>query len=67
MLLRLTRGTGTSFTGACSTDGGTTWRTVATVSVPGAAGVQDVGLFMTAINGGGGARGTVRFSGWSLR
>ncbi|MFE6127507.1 alpha-N-acetylglucosaminidase [Streptomyces sp. NPDC056437] len=67
VLLRLTRGTGTSFTGACSTDGGTTWRTVATVSVPGAAGVQDVGLFMTAINGGGGARGTVRFSGWSLR
>ncbi len=66
VLLRLTRNAGTSFTGACSTDGGTTWRTVATVSVRGAAAVQDVGLFMTAINGGSGARGTVRFSGWAL-
>ncbi|MFI1399535.1 alpha-N-acetylglucosaminidase [Streptomyces sp. NPDC020681] len=66
VLLRLTRGAGTSFTGACSTDGGATWRTVATVSVPGAASVQDVGLFMTAANGGGGARGTVQFSGWSV-
>ncbi|AVZ72629.1 alpha-N-acetylglucosaminidase [Streptomyces lunaelactis] len=66
VLLRLTRNSGTSFTGACSTDGGATWRMVATVSVPGAAASQDVGLFMTAANGGGGARGTVRFSGWSV-
>ncbi|MCX4822619.1 alpha-N-acetylglucosaminidase C-terminal domain-containing protein [Streptomyces sp. NBC_01142] len=66
VLLRLTRNAGTSFTGACSTDGGTTWRTVATVSVPGAAAAQDVGFFMSATNGGSGTRGTVHFSGWSI-
>lgn len=66
VLLRLTRNAGTSFTGACSTDGGTTWRTVATVSVPGTAAVQDTGFFMSATNGGSGARGTVGFSGWSV-
>ncbi|MFK4227269.1 alpha-N-acetylglucosaminidase TIM-barrel domain-containing protein [Streptomyces sp. NPDC019890] len=66
VLLRLTRHAGTSFTGACSTDGGATWRTVATVSVPGTAAAQDAGLFMSAANGGSGARGTVRFSGWSI-
>ena len=65
VLLRLTRAQG-SYTGACSTDDGATWRTVATVSVPGAAGPQDVGLFMSATNGGSGARGTVEFSGWTL-
>ncbi|MEU7277571.1 alpha-N-acetylglucosaminidase [Streptomyces sp. NPDC045431] len=61
VLLRLSRAGG-AYTGACSTDGGATWRTVATVRVPGAAAVQDAGLFMTAGNGGG-ARGTVEFSG----
>ncbi|MFF3325947.1 alpha-N-acetylglucosaminidase [Streptomyces sp. NPDC002889] len=66
VLLRLTKNTGTSFTGACSTDGGATWRTIATVSVPGAVAGQDVGFFMSATNGGSGARGTVAFSGWSL-
>ncbi|MET9419721.1 alpha-N-acetylglucosaminidase [Streptomyces sp. NPDC006540] len=66
VLLRLTKNAGTSFTGACSTDGGTTWRAVATVSVPGTAATQDAGFFMSATNGGSGARGTVRFSGWSL-
>jgi hypothetical protein len=65
VLLRLTKNTGTSFTGACSTDGGVTWRTVATVSVPGAAARQDAGLFMSATNGGSGTRGTVHFSGWA--
>lgn len=64
VLLRLSR-TGDTFTGACSTDAGTTWREVAAVRVPGAAARQDAGLFMTATNGGGGARGTVEFSGWS--
>ncbi|MFJ8232204.1 alpha-N-acetylglucosaminidase TIM-barrel domain-containing protein [Streptomyces sp. NPDC094448] len=70
VLLRLSRGTGGasgSYTGALSTDAGSTWRTVGTVTVPGAAGAQDVGFFMTAMNGGSGARGTVRFSGWSVR
>ncbi|MET7920409.1 alpha-N-acetylglucosaminidase [Streptomyces avermitilis] len=65
VLLRLTRAQG-SYTGACSTDDGATWRTVATVTVPGAADTQDVGLFMSATNGGSGARGTVEFSGWKL-
>ncbi|NWF27644.1 alpha-N-acetylglucosaminidase [Streptomyces sp. PKU-EA00015] len=67
VLLRLTRNAGASFTGACSTDGGTMWRTVATVAVPGTAARQDAGFFMSAVNGGSGARGTVRFSAWSLR
>jgi alpha-N-acetylglucosaminidase len=65
VLLRLSRAGG-AYTGACSTDDGDTWQTVATVSVPGAAATQDVGLFMTATNGGSGARGTVEFSGWAL-
>ncbi|WP_330280064.1 alpha-N-acetylglucosaminidase C-terminal domain-containing protein [Streptomyces sp. NBC_00569] len=63
--LRLTR-SGGAYTGECSTDDGANWRTVATVVVPGAAPTQDVGLFMTATNGGGGARGTVEFDGWQL-
>ncbi|MFV0130197.1 alpha-N-acetylglucosaminidase [Streptomyces sp. HMX112] len=62
VVLRLSRA-GDAFTGACSTDRGATWRTVATVRVPGAAPVSDAGLFMTAVNGGGGARGTAVFSG----
>ncbi|MEU5577724.1 alpha-N-acetylglucosaminidase [Streptomyces huasconensis] len=65
VLLRLTRA-GSSFTGACSTDGGATWRTVATVTVPGAAAAQDVGMFMSATDGGAGERGTVEFSGWAV-
>ncbi|MEV7616779.1 alpha-N-acetylglucosaminidase [Streptomyces sp. NPDC089799] len=65
-LLRLTRHSGTGFTAECSADGGGTWRTVATVSVPGAAAAQDAGLFMTAANAGTGARGTARFSDWAL-
>ncbi|MFI6080993.1 alpha-N-acetylglucosaminidase TIM-barrel domain-containing protein [Streptomyces sp. NPDC051217] len=65
VLLRLTRSAG-RFTGSCSTDAGTTWRTVATVPVPGAAGVQDVGLFMSATNGSSGLRGTVEFGEWAV-
>lgn len=67
VVLRLGRtGTG-SYTGECSTDEGVSWRVVATVAVPGAVGEgQDVGLFMSATNGGNGARGLVEFSGWSL-
>ncbi|MET9516605.1 alpha-N-acetylglucosaminidase [Streptomyces sp. NPDC002994] len=63
VLLRLSRAGG-SYTGSCSTDDGTTWRTVARVAVPGAAGVQDAGMFMSAAHGGSGVRGTVEFSGW---
>jgi Alpha-N-acetylglucosaminidase (NAGLU) tim-barrel domain/Alpha-N-acetylglucosaminidase (NAGLU) C-terminal domain/Alpha-N-acetylglucosaminidase (NAGLU) N-terminal domain len=60
--LRLTRA-GASYTGECSTDDGATWRTVATVTVPGSAGAQDAGVFMSAANGGNGARGLVEFTG----
>ncbi|WP_328539145.1 alpha-N-acetylglucosaminidase [Streptomyces sp. NBC_00344] len=65
VLLRLVR-TGTAFTGTCSTDGGATWRTVGTVTVPGTEITQDVGIFMSATNGGSGLRGTVEFSQWSM-
>ncbi|KUJ54576.1 alpha-N-acetylglucosaminidase [Streptomyces albus subsp. albus] len=63
--LRLTRAAATSYTGELSTDG-TTWRTVATVTLPRAATTQDAGLFMTAANGGTGAHGTVEFSTWQI-
>ncbi|AZM52885.1 alpha-N-acetylglucosaminidase [Streptomyces sp. WAC 01529] len=66
VLLRLTRA-GASFVGACSLDGGSTWRTVATVAVPpGAGAVQDAGMFMSAANGGDGERGVVEFGGWAV-
>ncbi|MFE6777391.1 alpha-N-acetylglucosaminidase [Streptomyces sp. NPDC057702] len=67
VLLRLTREPSGAFTGALSTDDGATWRTVATVTVPGAAASQDVGLFMTATHGGSGARGLVELSDWQVR
>ncbi|MFC7309737.1 alpha-N-acetylglucosaminidase [Streptomyces monticola] len=66
VLLRLTRTSGT-FRGECSTDDGTSWQTVATIPVPGAAPTQDVGIFMTATHGGSGARGTVEFSGFGIQ
>ncbi|MET9659479.1 alpha-N-acetylglucosaminidase TIM-barrel domain-containing protein [Streptomyces sp. NPDC006510] len=66
VLLRLTRA-GDGCTGSCSTDGGATWRAVATTALPGTAAAQDVGIFMSATNGGSGLRGTVEFSGWQLR
>ncbi|WP_326765215.1 hypothetical protein OG978_12065 [Streptomyces sp. NBC_01591] len=46
---------------------GSNRRTVATVAVPGTAASQDVGIFMSATNGGSGLRGTVEFSRWQLR
>ncbi|MFI8943795.1 alpha-N-acetylglucosaminidase TIM-barrel domain-containing protein [Streptomyces syringium] len=64
--LRLTRTATGGFTAECSTDEGATWRTVASVTVPGAARDLDVGLFMTAGNDGSGERGTAYFSGWRL-
>ncbi|KAF4410552.1 alpha-N-acetylglucosaminidase [Streptomyces lycii] len=65
VLLRLTRTGRDSYTGEFSADDGTTWRAVGTVRVPGAAADgQDTGMFMTAANGGGPARGLVEFSGW---
>ncbi|MCX4551514.1 alpha-N-acetylglucosaminidase [Streptomyces sp. NBC_01500] len=65
VLLRLSRADG-EYTGACSTDGGKSWRTVATVTVPDSAAVQDAGIFMSATNGGGDVRGTVNFSAWKV-
>ncbi|MFI0709463.1 alpha-N-acetylglucosaminidase [Streptomyces inhibens] len=70
VLLRLTRGpdragSGT-YTGACSTDDGATWREIATVRVPGAAARQDTGLHQSAANSGTGDRGTAEFRRWKL-
>ncbi|WEV28187.1 alpha-N-acetylglucosaminidase C-terminal domain-containing protein [Streptomyces sp. 71268] len=67
VLLRLTREPSGAYTGALSTDDGATWRTVGTVSVPGAADRQDAGLFMTATHGGSGAHGLVDFADWQTR
>jgi alpha-N-acetylglucosaminidase len=64
VLLRLSRGRDGSCTGQFSQDDGATWRTVATVTPPGAASRQDAGPFMSAANGGSGARATVRFADW---
>ncbi|BCK71704.1 hypothetical protein Srufu_056570 [Streptomyces libani subsp. rufus] len=70
VLLRLTRGkdSGNSgnYTGACSTDGGTTWRDIATVTVPGAAARQDTGLLQSAANSATGDGGTAVFRRWKL-
>ncbi|MER6310565.1 alpha-N-acetylglucosaminidase [Streptomyces sp. NPDC001657] len=70
VLLRLTRGpdrgSSGTYTGACSTDGGATWREVATVTVPGAAGRQDAGLHQSAANSGSGDRGTAAFRHWTV-
>ncbi|MTW84384.1 alpha-N-acetylglucosaminidase [Virgibacillus dakarensis] len=57
---------GTTFTGECSTDG-ETWTTVGTADVPGAAGTEDVGLFMTAANGSNDNKGIVQFEGFSIK
>ncbi|WP_406015146.1 hypothetical protein OG520_29005 [Streptomyces sp. NBC_00984] len=38
-----------------------------TATVPGTAVAQDVGIFMSAANGGSGLRGTVESSGQQLR
>lgn len=65
VLLRLSR-SGDTLTGSCSTDGGANWQVVASVPVAGVAAAQDVGLFMSATNGGDGERGTVSFSGWGV-
>ncbi|WP_331769151.1 alpha-N-acetylglucosaminidase C-terminal domain-containing protein (plasmid) [Embleya sp. NBC_00888] len=62
--LRLTR-RGTAFTGAFSADG-STWTDVATVTVGSAAAVQDVGIGMSAANGGSGARGSALFEGFKV-
>jgi hypothetical protein len=66
VLLRLTRD-GSTFEGALSTDDGDTWRTVGSVTVSSAGSRQDVGLFMSATNGGNGARGTVEFEDFDVR
>ncbi|MGW0683800.1 alpha-N-acetylglucosaminidase [Streptomyces sp. NPDC002754] len=61
--LRLTR-QGTAYKGEFSPDG-TTWTTVGTATPTGAASAaQDVGLFMSAANGGNGARGIAEFTGF---
>lgn len=62
--LRLSRDGQGAYKGEFSTDDGRSWRTVATVTVPGAAPAQDAGLHMSAANGGTGERGRAEFTGW---
>jgi subtilisin len=59
--LRLTK-SGTAFTGEYSTDGGSTWTTVGTVTVPDATSTQDVGVFLRGSKTD--IRGTAEFSGF---
>ncbi|WP_407286248.1 alpha-N-acetylglucosaminidase TIM-barrel domain-containing protein [Streptomyces sp. BP-8] len=71
VLLRLRRGADDgpragTYTGSCSTDGGATWREIATVAVPGAAPRQDTGLHQCAANSASGERGTAEFRRWKL-
>lgn len=66
VLLRLSRDADGAFTGALSTDEGKTWRTVATVRVPGASAKLDAGLFMTAADSSG-RRATVEFDRWATQ
>jgi alpha-N-acetylglucosaminidase len=56
---------GTGYTGYCSADG-KTWQTVGTATVPSAAANQDVGLFATAADGGNGAAGVARLTGFTI-
>lgn len=60
--LRLTRSGDDQYTGECSTDG-TTWTTVGSVTSPGAAALQDVGL---AADAGAAVAGVERFEGFTI-
>jgi len=60
--LRLTR-SGTTFTGACSSDG-SQWTTVGSATITQAAAKQDVGIFMTAA---GSQNGIAEFAGFNLQ
>ncbi|MET7688967.1 alpha-N-acetylglucosaminidase TIM-barrel domain-containing protein [Streptomyces sp. NPDC005483] len=64
VFLRLTRA-GSAYTGEASTDG-TTWTTIGTATPGGAAGTQDVGVFMTAANGWTSTRGIVEFQDFTV-
>lgn len=56
---------GSKFTGACSSDG-TAWTTVGTANVPSGAEMQDVGLFMSAVNVSSKINGLVEFKGFEI-
>ncbi|MEV3860158.1 alpha-N-acetylglucosaminidase TIM-barrel domain-containing protein [Streptomyces sp. NPDC050095] len=62
--LRLRR-EGETYVGEYSGDG-QTWTAVGTARPAGAAAAQDVGVFMTAANGGSGRRGIAAFSGFEV-
>ncbi|RMB23561.1 DUF1349 domain-containing protein, partial [Haloplanus aerogenes] len=62
--LRLTK-SGSEFTGEYSIDGGATWTTVDTVSIPDAQATQDVGVFVRGSYSTD-TKGTVEFSGFDL-
>jgi hypothetical protein len=61
--LRVTK-SGTEFTGEYSTDGGSTWTTVGSVTVPEANSTQDIGVFLRGSNTD--VRGTAEFGGFSV-
>jgi hypothetical protein len=66
VLLRLSLGAdGARLTGEVSDGRGGGRRVVGTAVLPGVAGPLDAGFFMTAGNGGSGARGRARFGAWS--
>lgn len=62
--LRLAR-SGGALTASWSADG-TTWTTLGTVSPAGLAATPDIGVFMTAANGGSGATGIATFDGFTV-
>ena len=62
--LRLTK-SGTEFTGAYSTDGGSTWTTVGSVTIPEANSTQDIGVFLRGSKTD--VRGTAEFGGFQIR
>lgn len=62
--IRLTR-SGSQFTGHCSTDG-TDWTEVGSATIDSTANMQDVGLFMSAVNVISGEKGIVGFNGFPI-
>jgi Alpha galactosidase A/NPCBM-associated, NEW3 domain of alpha-galactosidase/Alpha galactosidase C-terminal beta sandwich domain len=62
--LKLVRA-GATYTGYYSTDGGSTWTTVGTATVPDQAATQDAGLFMTSHDPG--SPGLVDFQGFTVQ
>jgi alpha-galactosidase len=63
VLLKLVR-SGDTYTGSYSTDGGNSWQSVGSATVPGQADTQDAGMFLTSHSSGSPA--VSHFSGFSV-